>query len=75
MEMQRVRIVNKSMGGEAEHACLQNISTNSIYEFSKIVDENIIDGDLSHPIIQSILNNGHEVNITLDEIDNITLQF
>ena len=65
--MQTLRIVNKNMVGEPEHAVLQNIQTNSIYEFSNIIGESIEDNDLSHPIIQQILNNGHSVEAIVDE--------
>jgi hypothetical protein len=75
METQLVRIVNRGFAGENEHACLQNQETNQIFEFSQIVGENIVDADLSHPTIQSILNNGHEVNISIDENGGITLHF
>ena len=39
--MQTLRIVNKNMVGEPEHAVLQNIQTNVIYEFSNIIGESI----------------------------------
>jgi hypothetical protein len=65
--MQTLRVVNKSMVGEPEHAVLQNIETNSVYEFSNIVGESIGDNDISHPIIQQILNNGHVVQASIDE--------
>ncbi len=72
--MQILRIVNKNMVGEPEHAVLQNIQTNVIYEFSNIIGESIEDNDLSHPIIQQILNNGHSVEAIVDEI-GVTLHF
>jgi hypothetical protein len=72
--MQTLRVVNKSMVGEPEHAVLQNIETNSVYEFSNIVGESIGDNDISHPIIQQILNNGHVVQASIDEI-GVTLHF
>jgi len=72
--MQTLRVVNKSMVGEPEHAVLQNIETNSVYEFSNIVGESIGDNDISHPIIQQILNNGHVVQASIDE-DGVTLHF
>jgi hypothetical protein len=62
------------MVGEPEHAVLQNIQTNSIYEFSNIIGESIEDNDLSHPIIQQILNNGHSVEAIVDET-GVTLHF
>jgi len=72
--MQTLRVVNKSMVGEPEHAVLQNIETNSVYEFSNIVGESIGDNDISHPIIQQILNNGHVVQASIDET-GVTLHF
>jgi hypothetical protein len=72
--MQILRIVNKNMVGEPEHAVLQNIQTNVIYEFSNIIGESIEDNDLSHPIIQQILRNEHTVQASIDET-GVTLHF
>ncbi len=72
--METARIVNKSLEGQPEHAVLQLIST-KIFEFSNIVGENINDGDLSHPTIQRILNSGHEVQVSFNENDEVTLHF
>jgi hypothetical protein len=72
--MQLARIVNKAMAGEPEHAVLQ-IESNKIFEFSKIVGEDITNADISHPTIKRILADGHIVNITFDENDNLTLHF
>ena len=72
--METAKIVNKALLGESEHAVLQLEST-KIFEFSQIVGESINDGDLSHPIIQSILQNGHQVQITYNENDEVTLHF
>lgn len=78
------KIVNKSLDGEQEHAVLQVIDTLKIFEFSQIkqstdgpivVTEQLIDGDLSSPTIQRILNNGHSVNISIDENELVTLHF
>jgi hypothetical protein len=74
-EIKLVRIVNKSLVGEVEHAVLQNVETNTTFEFSKVIGENITDGDMEHPTIKRILANGHTVNITFDENDNVTLHF
>jgi hypothetical protein len=74
-EIKLARIVNKSLVGEVEHAVLQNVETNTTFEFSKIIGENITDGDMEHPTIKRILANGHIVNITFDENDNVTLHF
>lgn len=73
--MQTLRVVNKNMAGEPEHAVLQNIQTNSIYEFSNIVGETILDNDLAHPIIQQILNNGHQIQAEVSEDGMVTLHF
>ena len=74
MQLYLAKIVNRGLVGESEHICLQ-IESNKIFEFSQILGESINDNDLSHPIIQAILNNGHQVNITFDENDNVTLHF
>jgi len=72
--MQTLRLVNRGLLGEPEYIVLQNPETNSIYEFSNIVGEVISDNDLTHPIIQQILNNGHVVQASIDE-NGITLHF
>ena len=69
-----LRVVNKGLVGEPEHAVLQNPETNVVYEFSNIVGETISDNDLAHPIIQQILNNGHVVQASIDE-NGVTLHF
>ena len=74
-EIKLARVVNKSLVGEAEHAVLQNVETNETFEFSKIVGENITDGDMEHPTIKRILSDGHTVNISFDESKNVTLHF
>ncbi len=74
-EIKLARVVNKSLAGEAEHAVLQNVETNETFEFSKIIGEDITDGDMQHPTIKRILANGHTVNISFDELKNITLHF
>jgi hypothetical protein len=75
METQLLRLVNAGMTGEPERIVLQNTETNTVYEFSQIVNETIANGDLSHPIIQQILNNGHTIQATVDENFNVTLLF
>jgi hypothetical protein len=70
-----LRIVNKGLIGEPEHIVLQNPETNVVYEFSNIVGETILDNDLTHPIIQQILNNGHEVQAEISEDGLVTLNF
>lgn len=74
-EIKLARVVNKSLVGEAEHAVLQNVETNETFEFSKIIGESIIDGDVGHPTIQRILNDGHQVNISINENSDVTLHF
>jgi hypothetical protein len=68
-----LRIVNKGLIGEPEHIVLQNPETNVVYEFSNIVGETILDNDLTHPIIQQILNNGHEAQAEISEDGLVTL--
>ena len=85
MEKQLAKIVNKGLAGELENIVLQVIDTLKIIEFSQIkhVDEagvirdvTLIDDNLNQPEIQHILHNmGHDVNITFDESDNVTLYF
>ena len=70
-----LRIVNKGLAGEAEHAVLQNLETNAVHEFSNIVGETILDNELTHPIIQQILNNGHQVQAEISEDGLVTLHF
>ncbi len=72
--METLRVVNKGLAGEPEHAVLQSAETNAIYEFSNIVGETVSDNDLTHPIIQRILNNGHIVQASIDE-HGVTLHF
>ena len=85
MEKQLAKIVNKGLAGEPENIVLQVIDTLKIVEFSQIkhVDEagvvrnvTLIDDTLDQPEIQHILHNmGHDVQITFDENDNVTLYF
>ena len=85
MEKQLAKIVNKGLAGEPENVVLQVIDTLKIIEFSQIkkVDEagvirdvTLIDDTLDQPEIQHILNNmGHNVDITFDETDNVTIYF
>ena len=72
--METLRIVNKSLIGELEHAVLQNVNTNTTYEFSQVVNYTIADNDISNPIIQQILNNGHTVQSEIID-GNVTLHF
>ena len=70
-----LRIVNKGLAGELEHAVLQNPETNAVYEFSNIIGETIEDNNISHPTIQQILNNGHQVQADISEDGLVTLHF
>jgi hypothetical protein len=72
--METLRLVNKGFAGEPEYVVLQNIETNQIYEFSQITNEVVSDNDLSHTLIQQILNNGHQVQAEINE-GNVTLHF
>jgi hypothetical protein len=75
METQLLRIVNAGTVGEPERIVLQNTQTNTMYEFSQIVGENITNGELSHPTIQRIVNNGFTVDASIDDDSNVTLHF
>ena len=85
MEQQLAKLANRALAGEPENIVLQVIDTLKIFEFSQIkhVDEagsvrdvTLIDDTLDQTEIQHILNNmGHDVNITFDENDNVTLYF
>jgi hypothetical protein len=83
MELITAQIVNKALSGEPEHSCLQNLNTMEIYEFSQIkftkdgqvtTEESLNDNDLSPFCIQRILNNGHKVQISIND-DEVTLHF
>jgi hypothetical protein len=84
MEKQLARLANKGMAGEPENIILQVVDTLKIVEFSQIkyVIENeqtrevsLTNNNLEQAEIQHILNSDHVVNITFDEIDNVTLHF
>ena len=85
MEKQLAKIVNKGLAGEPENVVLQVIDSLKIIEFSQIkhVDEagvirdvTLIDDTLDQAEIQHILHNmGHDVELTFDENDNVTLYF
>jgi hypothetical protein len=85
MEKQLAKIVNRALVGEPQNVVLQVIDTLKIFEFSQIkhIDEagvirdvTLIDDTLDQTEIQHILQNmGHDVNITFDENDNVTLYF
>jgi hypothetical protein len=85
METQLARIANKGLAGEPENVVIQELNTLKVFDFSQIkfVNENnsirevsLIDNDLNQNEIQHILNNmSHQIQITFDESDNITLYF
>ena len=75
METQLLRLANAGMAGEPERIVLQNTETNTIYEFSQVVNETIANGDLSHPVIQQILQTGHTIQANVDENFNVTLLY
>ena len=85
MERQLAKIVNKALVGEPENIVLQVIDTLKTIEFSQIkhIDEagvirdvTLIDDTLDQPEIQHILRTmGHDVTITFDENDTVTLYF
>ena len=85
MEKQLAKIVNRGLAGEPEDIVLQIIDTLKIFEFSQIkhVDEagvirdvTLINDTMDQPEIQHVLKNmGHDVQITFDENDNVTLYF
>ena len=73
--METLRVVNKSLAGEPEHAVLQNIETNAMYEFSQITNDTISDNDITHSVIQSILQkDGHTIQAIVEN-EQVTLQF
>jgi len=72
--METLKLVNKSFAGEPEYIVLQNIETNEMYEFSQITNETINNNDLTHSVIQLILNNGHSVQAEINE-GLVTLHF
>ena len=81
------RIVNMGMAGEPEHAVLQIIETNKVFEFSEVkfvyedgttvlLEERMNDNDLNQNIIRKILNQGHTVTISYFEPnEDVTLHF
>lgn len=60
--MATFKVVNKALAGEPEHAVLQNIENNDIFEFSQIAGETISDNDINHTTIKAILAKGHVVD-------------
>jgi len=73
--METLKLVNKGFAGEPEYIVLQNIETNEMYEFSQITNDTVADNDLSHTLIQQILNiTGHEVQAEVVD-GKVTLHF
>ncbi len=73
--METLRLVNKSLAGEPEHIVLQNVETNAVYEFSQITNDTITDNDITHSVIQSILQKeGHTIDGTVEN-GQVTLHF
>jgi|LakMenEpi03Aug12_release.lakeMendotaPanAssembly.Ray.scaffolds.fasta_scaffold635943_3 hypothetical protein len=85
MEKQLAKVVNSGLVGEPQNICLQVQETLKIVPFStiKFIHQNdesrsveINDGDFQHTEIQYILNHmGHDVSITWDENEIVTLYF
>jgi hypothetical protein len=75
MENQLAQIVNAGLAGQPEIICLQSVDSKKLFNFSQIIGENIMDGDITHPTIKRILDTGHQIQISVDENDNVTLQF
>lgn len=83
--METARLVNKGLAGEPEYIVLQNVETNKIFELSQIIEVNESNGNLyrvslennnlNQEVIQRILSQGHNVNITFNENDEVTLHF
>lgn len=82
------RVVNMGMAGEPEHAALQIIETNKVFEFSEVkfvyedgttvlLEERMNDNDLNQHIIRKILNKQeHTVMLSYFEPnEDVTLYF
>lgn len=85
METQLAKVVNSGFAGEPQNICLQIIESLKIIPFSQVKsilqngesrNVEIVDGDFQHTEIQYILNHmGHNVEVSFDESDNVTLYF
>jgi hypothetical protein len=77
MKEQKLKLVNAALEGQPEQPVLQDIETGEIFEFSSIYGETIPDGDLSHPMIQRILNNKFHtvIGMRYPEPDKISIYF
>jgi len=85
MEKQLARIVNQGLINEPEYVVIQELTTNKIFELSQIknvleannetYEVSLNNNDLNQPLIQRILSHGHTVNITWNEVDDVTCHF
>jgi hypothetical protein len=85
MEKQLAKVVNSGLVGEPQNICLQVQESLKIVPFStiKFIHQNdeirnveINDGDFQNTEIQYILNHmGHDVSITWDDAEIVTMYF
>ena len=85
MEKLLARIVNKGLQGEPEYIVLQELSTNKYFELSQIIEVVESNGDISRVSLENnnfeqneikrILYQGHTVDITWNENNEVTLHF
>lgn len=85
MEKLLAKVVNKGFAGEPEYIVIQELSTNKMFELSQIIEVTEQNGDVSRvslennnlnqDLIQRILSQGHSVDITWNENDEVTLHF
>jgi hypothetical protein len=85
MEKQLAKLANKGLAGEPQYIVLQVKETLKCIEFSNIkkvceggvyIDVSLEDNNINQSEILHILNElGHEVEVTFDENDNVTLYF
>ena len=85
MEKLLARIVNKGLQGEPEYIVLQELSTNKYFELSQIIEVVESNGDISRVSLENnnfeqneikrILSQGHTVDITWNENNEVTLHF
>ena len=85
MEKKLARVVNRGFAGEPEYIVIQELTTNKVFELSSIVEVTEPNGEvnrvaiendnLNQPLIQRILGQGHTVDITWNESDEVTCYF
>lgn len=85
MEKLLAKVVNKGFAGEPEYIVIQELSTNKMFELSQIIEVTEPNGlvsrvslennNLNQDLIQRILSQGHSVDITWNENDEVTLHF